>query len=353
MMKSLLSKTLSQFVICTLSIFVLTTPLFYLLTKHFYAEEMIDVIEAVGQGKSIPPMDLERDIMAGVMLQFLLIFMVISISLYITVRFIIRRLWHPFDDTLQKTEQFNLAQGDLPQFTETRIKEFARLNHSLKELMEKDKETFRIQREFTENASHELQTPLAVTRSKLDLLLQEEQNEQTMHIISDLYELNTRMEHLNRSLLLLAKIENSQYINMENIDIEKCINKLLTTYHALQHRVNITLHNHRTQSAHVYANITLLESMLNNLIVNAIRHTHTDNGDIIISLHDKYITVSNPADGEKLISADLFRRFRSGDAKSVGNGLGLSIVKAICDFHGWEVSYLYQENRHLFVVNFY
>lgn len=112
--KSLLSKSLSQFALCTTVIFMLTAPLFYLLAKHFYAEDMIDIIEAVERRQSIPPLDLEQDIMAGMMIQFLLIFLVVSLSLFITMRFITRRLWQPFDDTLQKAEQFNLEQDDLP-----------------------------------------------------------------------------------------------------------------------------------------------------------------------------------------------------------------------------------------------
>lgn len=87
-MKTLLSKTLSQFLFCTGAIFLLTAPLFYLLTKHFYAEDMIDIIEAVQQGREIPPLDLETDIMAGMMIQFLLIFIVLSLALLITMRFI-------------------------------------------------------------------------------------------------------------------------------------------------------------------------------------------------------------------------------------------------------------------------
>lgn len=139
-MKSLLHKTLSQFLVCTVAIFILATPLFFLLTKYFYAEDMIDIIEAVQLGTSIPHIDLERDIMVGMMLQFLLIFLVLSLALFIMMRFITHRLWLPFDDTLQKTEQFNLAQSAVPQFQKTEIKEFARLNNSLAKLMQKDKE---------------------------------------------------------------------------------------------------------------------------------------------------------------------------------------------------------------------
>ena len=87
-MKSLLHKTLSQFLVCTVAIFILATPLFFLLTKYFYAEDMIDIIEAVQLGTSIPHIDLERDIMVGMMLQFLLIFLVLSLALFIMMRFI-------------------------------------------------------------------------------------------------------------------------------------------------------------------------------------------------------------------------------------------------------------------------
>lgn len=147
--KSLLSKSLSQFALCTTVIFMLTAPLFYLLTKHFYAEDMIDIIEAVERRQSIPPLDLEQDIMVGMMIQFLLIFLVVSLSLFITMRFITHRLWQPFDDTLQKAEQFSLEQDDLPQFVPTNISEFARLDRSLEQLMKKDRDSYRIQKEFT------------------------------------------------------------------------------------------------------------------------------------------------------------------------------------------------------------
>lgn len=351
-MKSLLHKTLSQFLVCTVAIFILTTPLFFLLTKYFYAEDMIDIIEAVQLGTSIPHIDLERDIMVGMMLQFLLIFLVLSLALFIMMRFITHRLWLPFDDTLQKTEQFNLAQSVVPQFQKTEIKEFARLNNSLAKLMQKDKEIYRIQKEFTENASHELQTPISIIRSKLDLLMQEELDERSMNLVSDLYDLNTRMEHLNRNLLLLAKIENSQYTEMEEVDLGSFIRESMPTYNVLHSDLNISFLDQRT--CHVVHNVNriLLSCLLNNLVVNAIRHTAAMNGEIRLLLCNSYFTVSNPADGVSLNARTLFQRFSSDDTKTSGNGLGLSIAKAICDYHGWRLQYVFEENHHVFSVHF-
>lgn len=345
---SLIHRTMSQFFACTAVIFLLMAPVFYLLTKHFYAEDLIDVIEAIESGRGVPPLDLERDIMAGVMLQFVLTFGILSAAMFITVRYITRRLWQPFDDTLRKAERFNLAQSDVPDFTLTDITEFRRLNDSLDRLMRKNKETYRIQKEFTENASHELQTPLAVTRTKLDLLMQENLSEGQLGIVTELYQLNTRMGHLNRNLLLLAKIENSQYHELEEISPEAFIGSLLPSYNLLRGdcRIELIAGDDRWE---LRANSALLESLVSNFVVNALRHT--PRGDISIDVSQPgCISVSNPAEKGPLESDKLFKRFSSGGCGKEGTGLGLAIVKAICDFHGWEVSYNYGGNHHQFIV---
>ncbi len=349
----LLSRTLRRYLYCAIIVLLMITPLFYLLTKQFYAEDLIDIIESVNRGQGIPPLDLERDIIAGVTLQFLLISLAVTIAMFITIRFITRKLWLPFDDTLKKTERFNLAQGELPQFMETDIIEFNRLNHSLTQLMERDRETFRIQKEFTENASHELQTPLAIIRSKLDLLMQEKMNEQQMKLVSDLYQLTMRMSHLSRNLLMLAKIDNAQYKTMESVDVKSLLDESLPMYDVLLNDTTIQLDDKRKHQKTVRANQPLLESLLKNLIVNAIRHSSVG-GKIEILLQDDGLMVSNSAiETEGALDASmLFRRFRSGDVEKKGNGLGLAIVKAICDFHGWTVGYTFADGKHCFSVHF-
>ena len=351
---SLVSKTLRLFAGCTAACFVLTAPLFYLLTKYYYAEDMTDVIEAMERGQSVPPLDLEQDIIAGMMLQFLLIFLIISVALFLTLRFATKKLWHPFDDTLQKAEQFNLAQSEIPLFIDTDIQEFARLNHSLGQLMKKDQDTYRIQKEFTENASHELQTPLAIIRSKLDLLLQEDLQESQMQLVAELYELTMRMGHLNRNLLLLAKIENAQYTALEEVDLAATLSDSLPLYETLQNDKTLRMADHRNdRSKKLLANSVLLECLLKNLIVNALRHAK-ENTEIRICIEDNRLTVSNESiDGKPLDAENLFRRFRSGDVKQKGNGLGLAIVKAICDLHHWVMEYKFESGHHHFIVTFY
>ena len=121
-MKTLVSKTLTKYAVCMIVILLLAIPIFYWLTKQFYAEDMTDIIVSVKEGRGIPNLDLEEDVAQGVLLQFFLIIIVISISMYISVRFMLGRIWLPFNDTLKKIEQFNLAKGKVPEFCKTDIK---------------------------------------------------------------------------------------------------------------------------------------------------------------------------------------------------------------------------------------
>ena len=375
----LLSKTLKQFAICAAICFILTAPAFYLLTKYYYAEDMIDIIKAVSRGEGVPPIDLEQDIVAGMMIQYLLIFCVFTIAMFITMRFVTKKVWEPFDDTLRKAEQFNLAQNNIPLFADTDIEEFNRLNLSLERLMKKDRETYRIQKEFTENASHELQTPLAIIRSKLDLLMQGKLGEKELKLVSDLYQLTMRIGHLNRNLLLLAKIENAQYTTLQEVDVAEMLSESLPLYEALQNGTTLKLvdendantkdigysyHHHLK----VQANPVLLECLLKNLIVNAIRHSPSK-GEIQLIVGNHQLIVSNDSidrkNGKPLDSKTLFQRFRSDDnqqsspntpsieaPRQKGNGLGLAIVKAICDFHHWSIEYHFEDGKHQFIVHF-
>jgi len=351
-MKSLLNKNLIQFVSLMLVILVLATPLFYLLTKNYYAEDMMDAITRISKGEKLEPSDLEADIVDGMVIQFVLIFAVISLSMLLVMRFLTRRLWKPFDHTLQKIERFNLDSSDIPQFQNNGTLEFERLNRSVEQLMRKDKETYKSQKEFTENASHELQTPISVLQTKLDLLMQEELNQRQADLVSDMYNICNRLSRLNKNLLLLTKIENSQYSQVETIELVSFVNRRIAIYSDLNAGGGKVMLDNASTMASISANIPLFESMLDNLVVNAMRHKK-DNADIIISVNNNYLSVIN--EGVEPITLDknkLFKRFSNIGERNRGNGLGLSIVKAICDYHHWTIDYQFVDGRHTFIVKF-
>lgn len=349
--RSLMYKSLTQFIVCVGILLLLATPLFYWLTKSFYAEDMIDIIEAVQQGKPVPALDLEEDILHGIMIQFALIVSVLGVAIVLMMRFISERLWQPFEKTLKAIESFKLENGVCPILEESNTKEFARLNTTLEKLMTDSLHSYQLQKEFTENASHELQTPLAVFQSKLDLLLQQPDiTEQQADIVQDLYHMNSRLSRLSRNLLLLAKMENNQFSRTETVDVVTVIKELLPYLESLANGL-ILKKCINIDNLSLKANRSLLESMINNLIVNAVRH-NKPGGEITVSLSDSQLTVSNTSDEEALNEELIFNRFYRPSEKTKGNGLGLSIVKAVCDYHGWKVSYTYVNGKHEFAVRF-
>ena len=329
----------------------LAIPLFYVLTKNYYAEDVEDLIEAVRAGQAIPSLDLEEDIINGVMIQFALILSILGIAIILTLRLLSRRLWRPFDSTLKAIEAFRLETGERPQLSASDIREFQRLNTALQVLTDNALTSYRAQKEFTENASHELQTPLAVFQSRLDMLLQQPDiTEAQADIIQDLYRMTMRLSQLNRNLLLLAKIDNNQFDRAERIDLAEVLHELLPALESIA--TGLSIRTAITEGPVVIeANRSLLESMINNLVVNAVRHNATG-GSILITADAEHLSVANTSDEPALDSRCIFNRFYQSGDKRNGNGLGLAIVKAICDYHSWQIRYSYKTGEHTFEVLF-
>jgi two-component system OmpR family sensor kinase len=350
-MKSLLNKNLTQFICCIVVLLLLATPLFYLLTKNYYSEEMIETVTQLNKGGALQPSDLGEDIVEGMVLQLVIIFSVISVSLLIVMRFLTRRLWKPFDDTLSKIEAFNIDSNDIPAFLHSDIREFERLNRSLEKLMQKDKNAYENQKEFTQNASHELQTPIAAIRGKLDLLMQENLSQRQSVLVDDMYNICNRLSRLNKNLLLLAKIENEQFGRKERIDLLEFVRQRIRLFTDLDTDRQVWL-DEASMPLVVTANASLLESLLDNLVVNALRHK-CDGTSVTISVFGNTLYVINVGVTDTPLNKEmLFKRFANTGDKNRGNGLGLAIVKAICDYHHWSINYDYTDGRHHFTVQF-
>lgn len=349
--KSLSRKMLTRFAACMAVLLALATPLFYLLTKNYYAEDMISIMEAVERGRPVPAPDLEEDVMEGVMLQFCIITGVLAAAIMLTLRFVSRRLWRPFDETLRTIEGFRLEDGRMPELPGTGVKEFDRLNRALQALMRNSLTSYRMQKEFTENASHELQTPLAVFQSKLDILMQQPGlTEGQAETIQGLYGVSKRLARLNRNLLLLARIDNRQYEDMEDISLTEFLKETVPLLKSIAGGIAVSEDTGGSRLT-VHANRTLLESLVSNLAVNAVRHNRPG-GRLRIEVRGRRLVFSNTSDGPALDGRLVFNRFYRPSEKTEGNGLGLAIVRAICDYHGWDVAYRYKDGMHCFTVTF-
>jgi two-component system sensor histidine kinase QseC len=257
------------------------------------------------------------------------------------------KIWLPFYDTLARLRRFDLKTNQGIDLSPTSIDEFKELNTSITELTRNSLQTYQSQKEFTENASHELQTPVAILRSKIDLLLQDDTftKEQT-EAISQLIQPLSRLSHINRNLLLVVKIEHYQFGDEEQVSLKQLISAIsaqIRDYTASDIVLSIE------QDLTLQANRFLAETMLNNLVGNAIRHG--GNHTIHINLVQGELTVSNAGD-KSLTSEKLFKRYSHASPDSPGAGLGLAIVGEICQKYGWKPSYEFKDGKHFFRIKF-
>ena len=278
------------------------------------------------------------------------IILILLVSLLIN-RWLIRRLWQPFYNTLSAVKKYRLGEHKNPEFTESRIDEFNLLNKTLGQFIGSAEKEYTLLREFTENASHELQTPLAVVRSKLDTLIQDEHlSEAQSQAAQSAYEAIQKMARLNQSLLLLSKIENRQFSETQIVDFKKAVEDKVTDWHELWQAKKVKV-NTILEPASVIMNPQLVDILLNNLFSNAARHT-PENGSIRIQLLEKQFIMSNSASAGPLDPSKLFLRFSKGGQVTDQYGLGLSIVRQIAEVSGIGLSYHFANDLHIFTISF-
>lgn len=259
-----------------------------------------------------------------------------------------KSVWKPFRETLDQLKTFSLNNQTKIEFSKTDVSEFDELNQSLTKLIEHNVSVYKTQKEFTENASHELQTPLAILKNKLDILLQNQDlTEKQYQIAEEMNRALSRSSRINKNLLLLAKIDNKQF-DSETFHLDEVLNQSLEILQEHFEQKNISVNTEISDNVKVNGNIGLTEVLINNLILNAIRHTPI-NGSISIKLNNSVFEVSNSGT-EKLNSDLLFKRFSRFSKDNNGSGLGLAIVQEICKSQNWTIDYRFENNNHIFSV---
>ncbi|EOR93942.1 twp-component sensor histidine kinase [Arcticibacter svalbardensis MN12-7] len=272
------------------------------------------------------------------------------VILLLVNRFMIRSLWNPFKQLLINIKAFNVNQ-DVPfKPVKTSIKEFSDLNNAFVDLSSKVKSDYKEIKLFTENASHEMMTPLAVINSKLDTMLQSNLlGREESELLTDMYKATSRLTKLNQSLLMLVKIDNNLLNDQEDILISKAIEEKLLHFQELILKRKLTIHLHLEPTT-LFISQQLLEILLNNLFSNAIRH-NIEKGTINISLTATQLIFSNTSTNDGLDEAKIFERFYK-DTTSEGTGLGLSILKQICNRLQYDLKYTYDKPLHHFIIQF-
>lgn len=261
-----------------------------------------------------------------------------------------RWLWKPFFSTMKEVEGFDITKNKavhLPAQTGTR--EFDELNQVLTDFISKANAAYYSQKQFVENASHEMQTPLAIIRSKLELLINRPQlTEKSASLLEDITQANDRLSQMNRTLLLMAKIENSQFPQTEQVNISQIIQLTLENFqNHYDHFPELKFM--MEENVIVSANRPLLEILVSNLINNAIVH-NIPGGNIHIALQGMQLVIENTGPAPDSHPEELFERFKKGSPQAGTTGLGLSLVKQICLLYGYGIHYHYRSGWHVITV---
>lgn len=299
------------------------------LTKSLVESD--DLIEAITTG------------LAGLFVIFLLFF-------YLLNRMISKKIWGPFFINLEKLKEFDLVKEGALELKSSTITELKQLNEVILSMTKKMQSDYKNLKEFAENASHEIQTPLAIIKTKLELLIQSgKQNEEEMKIISSVNEAANKLSRLNQALLLLSKIENQQFNLKEKVNISDILKKQISNFNELIESKNITLSHSIPDDVIISGNPILTDILIANLITNSIKH-NIEKGDICIMLNCTDLQIINSGKELLINPGDLFERFKKNDAGSESLGLGLSIVKKICDAQNIAIEYKYEEYKHKIIL---
>lgn len=278
------------------------------------------------------------------------VILLLLLVLVIANRLILNRLWQPFYSILRELKLFNITDNREIIKTTTSIDEFNELNQAVSLTTERAKHDYKDLKAFTENASHELLTPIAVINSKLDTLIQTENfSDRQSKLLNDLYSAVSRLSRLNQSLLLLVKIENRLLQDQQSINLKSLIEELLTQLEDIFNDKQLTVTT-TLEDKEIIASRYLIEILLNNLIINAVRHNHPG-GQIIINLTADSLTIQNTGDTTPLPDDKIFTRFHKSSG-SDGSGLGLTISKQICENFNFSLLYQYRSPHHTFIITF-
>jgi signal transduction histidine kinase len=263
-----------------------------------------------------------------------------------------KNIWQPFYTTLGRLQNYKVSDAEPLLLDDSTVDEFNDLKQSLLQLTNRSQLAYQGQKEFTENASHEMQTPLAILQAKLELLMQTSPlNKDQALLIGEMADASQRMARLGKSLLLLTKIENKQFPVNEKIELEPILRRLIQQYEPLADQKKITLQYNFKSQAVIDANKSLIEVMIANLLGNAIRHNHAE-GTIQITLEQDRLNIRNTGVSSELNDQKIFNRFQKDSTDANSLGLGLEIVKKICELYNFRVNYSMAGNLHNFEVQF-
>lgn len=295
---------------------------------------------------------LEKEDMAEVIfVSIIILYVSLLCCILLVSHFVFKSSFRPLYTLVKWLKEYRPGKQQAPLINQTKVEEFKILNQAIQTATNRSTEMYNQQKQFVENASHELQTPLAICMNKLELL--SENPDCTEEQLSEIAGINHTLRgiiKMNKSLLLLSRIDNKQFPDTSEIDFNKLIDKYLPDFEDMYEYKNIHITYTETGTLIYTMNESLASTLLSNLLKNAFIH-NIESGSIAISVTGRTLTISNSSESTGLNEATLFNRFEKQTHKKESTGLGLAIVKSITSIYGIDIKYKY-DGLHKFILTF-
>ena len=292
-----------------------------------------------------------EDLMKTILYLLISILFVLTTTLLLINAQIKQKIWKPFYKTVEKLKNFRVDDLKGLNLEKSKINEFSDLNQSLNALSSVNQKVYQSQKEFTENASHELQTPLAILQNNVELFWQTETiSAEQAGILEEISGATSRMSRLNKSLLLLSKIENKQFNDIQEVYLNRLVEDFFKNYQEQIKFKNIKLETQLSKFFIVKMDFSLAEILVGNLLLNALKYAPKNSRVEVIFTEDE-MRISNESEGSGLEEGKLFKRFQRQSKQESSTGLGLEIAKQIAVSFGLKLNYEFQYRKHFFILN--
>jgi len=293
----------------------------------------------------------KRDLKEAIFQLLIGLFVVLLITILVINVWVFHQSMKPFYILLDWLEKFRLGKKNDVLDNPTHTTEFRKLNEAVSRFASHSEEMFEQQKQFIGNASHEIQTPLAICQNRLEMLMEDETlSEQQMGEIAKTCQTLEYVSKLNKSLLLLSKIDNSQFTSVEKVCLNEILYRYLDDYQEVYDYKGITLDVHEKNTFNITMNGTLAVVLITNLLKNAFVH-NIYKGKIQIEITSSNIRFGNTGKDEHLDEKHIFERFYQGSKKEGSTGLGLAIVDAICRQSQLSIQYQFVKGWHWFDIS--
>lgn len=280
---------------------------------------------------------------------YLYLFLLLAILLVNVL--VLHRTLRPLYALLRWFDSYTVGGKNAPLVNDTKVVEFRRLNEAANRYAERAESLFERQKQFIGNASHEMQTPLAICRNRLEMLV-DDGSALTEAQLGEILKVQGTLDdlvRLNRSLLLLSKIENGQFPESEPVDVNALVRSTAENLGEIYAYRGIRFTLLEEGQLTVRMNPSLAASVVGNLLKNAFVHGDAD-GEIVVRVDAGSLSVANSGAGGALDGEHVFDRFYQGTKREGSTGLGLAIVDAVCRLYGMRIGYGYADGRHCFTL---